>query len=244
MARPLLESLLLGLSVCGLRRSEASTCFRRSPNRRSISGLLQYGAMDQKTLNTLEFEKVLARLARHTSFSAGRELALSLRPSEDYDEVVRNQRLTAEARRLREMQPRAGLGGVHEVRQLANKANLGGVLGPSELLDVREPWRRQGPERRPSCERAARRQTACRCSPKSPNGSRNWRTWRAKSTAASRRERKSPTTPARPSASSGETCAPSTTASTPSSKLLASAELAAPSRSRSSPSATAATSFP
>ncbi len=92
--------------------------------------------MDEKTLATLEFEKVLARLAKHTSFSAGRDLAVSLRPSTDYDEVVRRQRLTAEARRLREMQPRSGLGGVHDVRQLANKANLGGILEPSELLDV------------------------------------------------------------------------------------------------------------
>ena len=34
------------------------------------------------------------------------------------------------------MQPRSGLGGVHDVRQLANKANLGGILESSELLDV------------------------------------------------------------------------------------------------------------
>ena len=94
--------------------------------------------MDEKTLATLEFEKVLARLAKHTAFSAGRDLALALRPSSDYDEVLRNQRLTAEARRLREMQPRSGLGGVHDVRQLANKANLGGLLEPSELLEVAE----------------------------------------------------------------------------------------------------------
>ncbi|MGD0765502.1 MAG: endonuclease MutS2 [Dehalococcoidia bacterium] len=92
--------------------------------------------MNDKTLTTLEFDKVLARLARHTSFSAGRELALALRPSTDYDSVVRNQRLTAEARRLRETKPRTGLGGVHDVRALANKANLGGVLEPSDLLDV------------------------------------------------------------------------------------------------------------
>jgi len=92
--------------------------------------------MDEKALTTLEFDKVLARLARHASFSAGRELALALRPSTDYDEVVRNQRLTAEARRLREMQPRSGLGGVYDVRQLANKANLGGILDPSELLEA------------------------------------------------------------------------------------------------------------
>jgi DNA mismatch repair protein MutS2 len=92
--------------------------------------------MDEKTLTTLEFDKVLARLARHTSFSAGRELALALRPSTNYEEVLRDQRLTAEARRLREMQPRSGLGGVRDVRQLASKANLGGILEPSELLDI------------------------------------------------------------------------------------------------------------
>jgi DNA mismatch repair protein MutS2 len=92
--------------------------------------------MDAKTLTILEFEKVLTMLARHASFSGGRELALELRPSTDYDEVVRNQRLTAEARRLRQMQPRSGLGGVHDIRQLANKANLGGILEPSELLDA------------------------------------------------------------------------------------------------------------
>ena len=94
--------------------------------------------MDEKTLTTLEFDKVLARFACHTSFSAGHELALALRPSTDYDEVLRSQRLTAEARRLREMQPRTGLGGVHDVRTLANKANLGGILDPSELLAAAE----------------------------------------------------------------------------------------------------------
>ncbi len=92
--------------------------------------------MDEKTLTTLEFDKILTRLAKHTSFSAGRDLALALRPSTDYDDVVHRQRLTAEARHLHEMKPRAGLGGVHDIRALANKANLGGILEPSELLDV------------------------------------------------------------------------------------------------------------
>jgi len=90
----------------------------------------------QKTLATLEFDKVLARLARHTAFSAGRALALALRPSADYAEVVRRQRITAEARRLLEMQPNLGLGGAHDVRPQAQKAALAGVLEPSELLDI------------------------------------------------------------------------------------------------------------
>src|SRR4030042_1886907 len=95
-----------------------------------------WSAMDEKTLTTLEFDKILTRLAKHTSFSAGRDLALALRPSTDYHDVLRRQRLTAEARHLHEIKPRAGLGGVHDVRALADKANLGGILEPSELLDV------------------------------------------------------------------------------------------------------------
>jgi len=89
-----------------------------------------------KTLSTLEFDKVLGRLARHTAFSAGRALALALRPSPDYAEVVRRQRITAEARRLLEMQPNLTLGGAHDVRPQAQKASLAGVLEPSELLDI------------------------------------------------------------------------------------------------------------
>jgi len=89
-----------------------------------------------KTLATLEFDKILARLAGLTSFSAGRELALALRPSTDYAEVVRRQRLTAEARRLLELKPNLSLGSARDVRPHAQKAALAGILEPSELLDV------------------------------------------------------------------------------------------------------------
>ncbi len=89
-----------------------------------------------KTLATLEFGKVLARLAGLTSFSASRELALALRPSTDYAEVVRRQRLTAEARRLLELKPNLSLGAARDVRPHAQKAALAGILEPTELLDV------------------------------------------------------------------------------------------------------------
>jgi len=92
--------------------------------------------LNTKTLATLEFDKVLARLARHTSFSAGRALALALRPSTDYAEVVRRQRITAEAHRLLEMQPNLTFGGAHDVRPQAQKAALAGVLEAAELLDI------------------------------------------------------------------------------------------------------------
>jgi len=92
--------------------------------------------MDAHALRTLEFDKILAKLARHTSFSAGRELALALEPSTEIREVVRRQRETAEARRLLQMKPRTGLGGAHDVRPLAEKAARGGILDPNELLST------------------------------------------------------------------------------------------------------------
>jgi len=92
--------------------------------------------MDAHALRTLEFDKILARLARHASFLGGRELALGLEPSTDMAVVLKRQRETAEARRLLQMKPRTGLQGSHDVRPLAEKAERGGILLPEELLNV------------------------------------------------------------------------------------------------------------
>lgn len=92
--------------------------------------------MDDHALRTLEFDKILAKLARCTSFAAGEQLALALTPSADYREVVRRQRETAEARRLMQLKPRTGLGGAHDVRPLAEKAARGGLLDAQNLLDI------------------------------------------------------------------------------------------------------------
>src|SRR5919197_3286139 len=87
-------------------------------------------------LETLEFDAVRAELARHTSFSRGRELALELAPTPDVDEARRRQATTAEALQLPGLRPGLHLGGVHDVRPLAERARVGGSLGPDELLDV------------------------------------------------------------------------------------------------------------
>ena len=92
--------------------------------------------VEQFAVDTLEFGAVRGLLARHTSFSAGRELALSLLPSPILDEARRRQAATAEALRLPGLRPALHLGGVHDVRPLAERARVGGSLGPEELLDV------------------------------------------------------------------------------------------------------------
>jgi len=75
-------------------------------------------------------------LADRTSFSAGRELAFSLEPSPEAFLVERWQATTEEARRLPTLKPGLTLGGAHDIRPIVQRADLGGVLQPLELLDV------------------------------------------------------------------------------------------------------------
>src|SRR6266850_3368855 len=87
-------------------------------------------------IDILEFDEIRQHLARHTSFSGGRELALSLEPTSEFAEARRRQAATAEALQLPGLRPGLHLGGVHDVRPLAERASVGGILGPEELLDV------------------------------------------------------------------------------------------------------------
>src|ERR671933_836162 len=92
--------------------------------------------MDTFAVDTLEFDVVRELLARHTSFSAGRELALSLLPAAVLEEALRRQAATAEALKLPGLRPGLHLGGVHDIRPLVELAQVGGSLAPEELLDV------------------------------------------------------------------------------------------------------------
>jgi DNA mismatch repair protein MutS2 len=92
--------------------------------------------MDQRHLNTLEFPQILARLARHVSFSAGKALALALTPSPVLVEVRQRLQETREARHLLDAHGGLSLGGARDVRQLAHNAGRGALLQPADLLDI------------------------------------------------------------------------------------------------------------
>ncbi len=100
--------------------------------------------MDDHALAVLEFPAVLQRLAALTSFSAGREAALALRPLADIEAVTRRQRQTGEAVYLHRMATTASMGGARDVRDLARGAERGQVLTAGDLMDVASLCRAAG----------------------------------------------------------------------------------------------------
>jgi DNA mismatch repair protein MutS2 len=93
--------------------------------------------MDAKTLQVLEYPKVLERLAAYSAFSASAELARALKPSTRAEMVLERQRVTSEARLLLSVNTDISVGGTSDIRPLADLAARGGVLNPSELMQVK-----------------------------------------------------------------------------------------------------------
>jgi DNA mismatch repair protein MutS2 len=93
--------------------------------------------MNPKALHVLEFNKILHRLAEHTSFSAGRELALGTLPTDDIRLARQWLAETSEARRLLGEHSDVHLGGVHDVRPMLPLAERGVVLLAGDLLEIR-----------------------------------------------------------------------------------------------------------
>ncbi len=94
--------------------------------------------MNKRHLSTLEYPKILHQLATHTSFSAGREKALALEPTEVPAEIERRLETTSEARTLLEEEASTSVGGAHDVRPLLAEAERGQVVAPNDLLNVRD----------------------------------------------------------------------------------------------------------
>jgi DNA mismatch repair protein MutS2 len=93
--------------------------------------------MDDKTLETLEYPKILERIAAYASFAPTAEKAAALRPFSDLKEAQRLQTETQEAFSLLITTPDLTIGGARDVREQVDLASHGGVLTPVDLLDVK-----------------------------------------------------------------------------------------------------------
>ncbi|MBN1260608.1 MAG: endonuclease MutS2 [Anaerolineae bacterium] len=87
---------------------------------------------------TLEYPKILKRLAGYTDFSAGAALVLNLTPAESYREAEALLALTAEARSVLVERPDFALGGVTDIRPWVEQARRGALIEPGDLLRLRD----------------------------------------------------------------------------------------------------------
>ncbi len=91
--------------------------------------------MNEKTLNVLEYPKILQQLAALCTFSPAKARALALRPTPSLRRARQALQVTAEARRF-DLQMDASLGGARDIRPLAEAASRGRTLTPEELLNI------------------------------------------------------------------------------------------------------------
>jgi len=93
--------------------------------------------MDEKTLQTLEYHKILQRVAEYTSFQPSIEKTTALRPTSDLAAAQNLQSETREAVQLLVTNPEFTIGGARDCRQQIDLASHGGVLAPVDLLDIK-----------------------------------------------------------------------------------------------------------
>lgn len=90
----------------------------------------------QKSLSMLEYDKVIAMLAECALTEGARDLALRLVPVSAEKQVIKKQRITADARRLADAKGYPSFGGVKNISEILGRAKRGALLQPKELLEV------------------------------------------------------------------------------------------------------------
>ncbi len=92
-------------------------------------------SFSEKTIRTLEFDKICAMLEAVCETDGARQMARNLRPTEDTYTVLRRLRRTTDARRLADVKGAPSFGRVRDVSAACERAGKGAVLSPRELLD-------------------------------------------------------------------------------------------------------------
>ncbi|MHB8927405.1 MAG: endonuclease MutS2 [Bacillota bacterium] len=92
--------------------------------------------MNPKTLTTLEYDKIKVMLAETAQSNLGRELVDRLRPLTQRAAVEAALQETTEARAILERGAQVPSQGLSDIRDLAGKAERGGVIAPVDLLRV------------------------------------------------------------------------------------------------------------
>jgi DNA mismatch repair protein MutS2 len=100
--------------------------------------------MDRHTLDILEFDKVRALVASRAACSLGKAAAQRLEPSTLAGEIQHRQSLTTEMVDAIRAGLRPSFGGLHDIRTLVHRAQIGGILEAEDLAATVETLRAIG----------------------------------------------------------------------------------------------------
>jgi DNA mismatch repair protein MutS2 len=92
--------------------------------------------MHEKSILTLEYPKILEKVAREAAFSASKQLVLELEPTPNLDEARSRLAYTTEAYQLLDLHNNASIQGARDIRAIVAHAARDGVLSPSDMLEV------------------------------------------------------------------------------------------------------------
>src|SRR5260370_15778201 len=100
-----------------------------------IQGLTD-NTMHEKSILTLEYPKILEKVAKEAAFTASKARVMELEPTPNLEEARRRLAYTTEAYQLIELRADAGVQGARDIRQYLERAALEGVLTPEDMLEV------------------------------------------------------------------------------------------------------------
>ena len=100
--------------------------------------------MDGHTLELLDFEKIRTLVAARAACALGKMAARQIEPSVDPGEIHNRQSLTTEMVEALGSGLRPPFGGLHDIRQLVRRAQVGGILEAEELAETVETLRAIG----------------------------------------------------------------------------------------------------
>lgn len=92
--------------------------------------------MNQKALHTLEYDKIIEKLAEYAASPLAKEMCRNLVPSSDFDEVVQSQSETSDAVTRIRQKGSVSFGGIRDIRDSLKRLDIGSSLSITELLAI------------------------------------------------------------------------------------------------------------
>ena len=92
--------------------------------------------MNEKALKTLEYDKIIEKLADYASSPGGKARCLSLRPMQDMSGIRTAQKETGDALSRLYRQGSVSFSGTRDIRASLKRLEIGSSLNSTELLQV------------------------------------------------------------------------------------------------------------